>query len=193
MNNPFKYNPFSGILAEDLESIIVPKFDSDEVVSRINSAESLAIEFIGRQGRGKSTHLTYLQQQLVDCPIFLLNADSSFRDIVSDKSPVVFVDSIHHLNLLERVKLLKEKRVVIYTTHWPRTLDCYLAKKPKHTIKFKGINKETLTAIINRRLEIASFEHAEYERITTNEATTLIKSYGDNYRGIINHLYERYQ
>lgn len=193
MNKNFKYNPFAGIIEDDIEKILVPKFDLDNIIHKINNSKSLALEFIGKQGRGKTTHLIYLQKQMEEYPIFLLNRNSSITDIINNKANIIFVDSIHHLNLFDRVKLFKEKKVIIYTTHWSRKFDCFLAKKNKFTIEFKGVNKEILLEILNKRLQLASYKNFEHDIITTNEVKTLIKKFGDNYRGIINHLYEKYQ
>ncbi|WP_298781934.1 hypothetical protein [uncultured Polaribacter sp.] len=193
MNIRFKFNPFSGVLEDDIEKILVPKFNLDKIVSKIKNADSLNIEFLGKQGRGKTTHLIYLQKQMTEYPIFLLNSSSTITDIINNKASIVFIDSIHHLNIFERVKLFKIKEKVIYTTHWSRKLDCYLAGKKHYCIKFKGINKETLLKILNKRLQLASYLEKEKESFTTNEIKLLIKKFGDNYRGIINYLYEKYQ
>ena len=193
MNKDYKYNPFSGILEDDIEKILVPKFNLGNIIYKINNSESLAIEFIGKQGRGKTTHLVYIQKQMDKYPIFFLNYNSSITDIINNKANIIFIDSIHYLNFFDRVKLFKEKKIVVYTTHWSRKIDCFLAKKNKHTIKFKGVNKEILNELINKRLKLASHRNFEHSIISSNELQKLIKTFGDNYRGIINHLYEKYQ
>ena len=193
MNNSFNYNPFSGVLEDDIEKILVPKFNLDSIVSKINNSDNLNIEFLGKQGRGKTTHLIYLQKQMKKYPIFLLNSNSTITDIINNKASIVFVDSIHHLNIFDRVRLFKVKEKVIYTTHWSRKLDCYLAGKDNYSIKFKGINNEILLDILNKRLQLANSRKKEQEIFTKNEIKLLINKFGDNYRGIINYLYEKYQ
>ncbi|MGK0307126.1 MAG: hypothetical protein ACI8RP_000077 [Urechidicola sp.] len=193
LNKNFKYNPFSGILEDDIGEILVPKFSLDNIIHKINNSDSLAIEFIGKQGRGKTTHLVYLQKQMEEYPIFLLNHKSSITDIINNKANIIFIDSIHHLNFFDRVKIFKEKKVVIYTTHWSRKFDCFLARKNNQSIKFKGINEEILREVLNKRLRLASHRNFEPSVICSNDVKTLIKNFGDNYRGIINHLYVNYQ
>ncbi|PKH52666.1 hypothetical protein CXF68_19025 [Tenacibaculum sp. Bg11-29] len=193
MNNRFKYNPFSGILEDDIEKILVPKFNLDNIVSKINNSDSLNIEFLGKQGRGKTTHLIYLQKQMTEYPIFLLNSSSTITDIINDKASIVFIDSIHHLNIFDRIRLFKIKEKVIYTTHLSRKLDCFLARKDNYSIKFKGIDKEILREVLNKRLQLASYKKKKQETFTENEIKLLIQKFGDNYRGIINYLYEKYQ
>jgi len=193
LNKEFKYNPFSGILEDDIEKILVPKFNLNNIIHKISKTNSLAIEFIGKQGRGKTTHLVYLQKQLEEFPIFLLNHNSSSIDIINNKANIIFVDSIHHLSFFDRVKIFKEKKVVIYTTHWSRKIECFLAGKNNYSIKFRGINEELLLKILNKRIKLASDERFEARQFNSKEIKLLIKKFGDNYRAIINHLYEKYQ
>ncbi len=194
MIKKYSYNPFAGILEEEIDEAICPRFDLDEMVNRINSGESLAIEFLGRKGRGKSTHLMWLQQYLDQYPIFSLNGNTSFQGILEHESRIIFVDSIHHLNIVERVALFRAKKTVIYTTHFNRKLECLLAKKKRFCIRFKGINAVILTDILNKRLTLAATKIVDTEAVfTTKEVQALIRKFGDDYRAIINHLYQEFQ
>lgn len=195
MKENFEYNPFSGVLEEDLAQIIVPTFDVAHISHNIEHADSLAIEFLGKQGRGKTTHLRYLQQQLNTYPIFLLNtASARISDIITHESDVVFVDSIHHLSISDRIQLFRFKRVVIYTTHWSRKFSCIYVGKKHYSIRFKGITLDTLKYVLGKRLQLASKNKIDVDDLfTEKELQSLIRKFGDNYRGIINHLYEQYQ
>jgi len=183
------HNPFSGIFDSDLTNIIVPKYDI-AVISKLISTHNanVAIELIGRQGRGKTTHLKYYQQQL-GMPIFELSEEhASLEDILASSAELVLVDSIHHLNFRERIQLFTVKKAVIYTTHTTRYLSAKLAKKPLKQLKFKNINSKTLQEIINKRLVF--FDNKQ--QLNEQEIQSLINKYGDNYRFIINHLYTKY-
>lgn len=194
MNENYKFNPFSGVLKNDIEKIIVPKFSFESINAKINKGQSVAIEFLGKQGRGKTTHLIYLHQKMKQYPIFLLDSNSKFSEIMNNTSDVVFVDSIHHLNIVERLKLFKSKRVIIYTTHWSRKMECKLIGKKNDSIKFKGIHMDVLRKIINNRLLLANENSKNTNAdFTDKELYKLINQFGDNYRGIINNLYEKYQ
>lgn len=125
----YNYNPFSGILDDDLEHTLVPRFNINEILSIIVDSNSKAIQFIGRQGRGKTTHLIYLQKVLKQYPIYLLNSKSRAKNILSTNAKVIFVDSIHHLSLVDRIKLLKKECTIVYTTHYSRKIECLIAKK----------------------------------------------------------------
>lgn len=195
MKESFEYNPFSGVLEEDLEKILVPTYDVADISLEIIQANSLAIEFIGKQGRGKTTHLRCLHKRMSNYPIFLLNTYSTrISDIISHESDVVFVDSIHHLSISDRIQLFKSKRVVVYTTHWSRKLACMYVGKKHYSIRFKGISVDDLRYVLDKRLQLASKNKVNVDDVfTETDLKTLIRKFGDNYRGIINHLYEQYQ
>ncbi|WP_299617484.1 hypothetical protein [uncultured Tenacibaculum sp.] len=193
MKENFLFNPFSGVLHEDIPQVILPNIDIEDITNKIRNSNGLAIEFIGKQGRGKTSHLKYLQHILNEYPIFLLNSNSSASEIIKNTSKTVFIDSIHHLSFRHRIQIFKQKKVVVYTTHWSRKIDCLLAKKDHYSIRFKGIQPEKLKDILNKRLKLASNTNQPDTLFSTNDADILIKKFGDNYRGIINHLYEKYQ
>ena len=189
----FKFNPFSGVLEEDLKAILVPKFNTAILISKIQHSDSLAIEFLGKQGRGKTTHLMFLHKELKEYPIFLLKKGSTVSEILNHSSKVVFVDSIHHLNFKERLQLFKTKEKIVYTTHWSRRFSCRIAKKKFYSIYFQEITIALLKEILNKRLVFASVTVLGVDEMFTDEkAAALIYKFGDNYRGIINHLYKYY-
>ena len=188
----YNFNPFSGVFDSDIEKTLVPIFNYKKIQKLIVGKEPIAIEFLGKQGRGKTSHLIYLHQRLSEFPIFMLNSGDNANDIFKHKSEVVFVDSIHHLSFLERVRLFKSKQVVVYTTHYSRKIDCSIAKKKIKSIRFKGITIEFLKEIITKRLYLASNNKTKND-FSDNELRELINKFGDNYRGIINYLYEKYQ
>ncbi len=194
MKDKFQFNPFSGVFEDDLDAIIVPNFDINKMILKIKDPKPKAIEFLGKQGRGKTTHLTYLHQKLSEYPIYYLHKSSNVSSLLNDTSEIVFVDSIHHLSLRDRIQLFKTKRTVIYTTHWTRKLEGYLGQKKIYTVKFKGINTKVLSSIINQRLMLAANgELTDQDRFTDEQTNRLIKKFGDDYRGIINYLFKEYQ
>ncbi|MFK7755864.1 MAG: hypothetical protein AB8B53_02905 [Flavobacteriales bacterium] len=194
MNTQFAYNPFSGVLDDDINDVLVPQFNVDDLLSMIKRSESLALEFQGKQGRGKTSHLKFLHKYLSEFPIVFLDSSSAFSEIRSLSQRVVFVDSIHHLSVLNRRKLFKQNKIVIYTTHRKRNLECFFAKKKHVSIGFNGINEEVLTCILNKRLEFAALTKVDSDDLFhSKEVNDLIGKYGDDYRGIINHLFDRFQ
>jgi len=194
LKDKFKFNPFSGVFEEDLEFVIVPRFDIDKMILKIKDPHPIAIEFLGKHGRGKTTHLKFLHQQISEYPIYFLNNSSSVKELLDDESKVVFVDGIHHLNLKDRIQLFRAKQTIIYTTHWSRIITGVLGQKNISTINFNGINTQMLMPIINKRLKLAAHENLdEFEEFTEEQAALLIEKFGDDYRGIINYLFKKHQ
>ena len=189
----FNYNPFAGVAREEVGDIIIPRFDIQPIVEKIKSTDSLLIELVGRQGRGKTTHLMYLQQQVTEFPIYYLKDKTDYYgEILNDASDVIFIDSIHHLHIFQRINVFKTKRIVIFTTHYSRKHEYLLARKSYLTIRFRGINKDILKQLVLKRLQQAS---ADEINISINDAELehLISKYNDNYRAIINSLYDKFQ
>ncbi|MEM6685533.1 MAG: hypothetical protein AAF617_07020 [Bacteroidota bacterium] len=194
LKSNYHFNPFAGVLDVEVKHTIVPRFSIAEIVTEIETKQSIAIEFLGKHGRGKTTHLIWLQQQLPQYPIFQLGKTANYTEVLQHVSEVVFVDGIHHLSFKERVQLFKTKRVVVYTTHFTRKLACLFAQKKQKVIRFKGIDTHTLQQIITNRLALAQTDFREpTAHFSESELQKLINRYGDNYRGIINNLYENYQ
>jgi len=193
-NQTFKYNPFAGVDHEEVEQILVPRFDIEAILNTIKSEEALLIELIGKQGRGKTTHLIFLHEQVKEIPIYFLHAGAnSFEKILADTSEVIFIDSIHHLNVFQRSQIFKAKRIVIFTTHFTRKYEGLIVGKPTKQLKFKGIDKRILRELVAKRLQFYSIEYDEDLMLNDVEIEKLIKKYGDNYRAIVNHLYDKYQ
>jgi energy-coupling factor transporter ATP-binding protein EcfA2 len=183
-------NPFSGIFDNELAVLIVPKYDVEYIKLILKTKHNnVAIELLGKEGRGKTTHLKYYKQQLKDYPLFELSAENrSIQQIINHPSECVMIDSIHHLSFRERIQLFKAKKVIIYTTHHTRYFACKIAKKPLKQLIFKNIDNKILQEIVNKRL--AFFENKQL--LNNIEINALINKYGDNYRFIINNLYTKY-
>lgn len=199
MNEPntiskFQYNPFSGVTMEDIERIIVPHFEIDTILNTLQSETPMHIEFLGRQGRGKTTHLKWLSNRISEVPLYLLNHKSKLTELLEDNSDILLIDSIHHIPLAKRIKLFRSKKHIVFTTHISRKLECLFVKRNIQTIKFKGIEEEILKSILNRRLSLAAISPLNSEDlISDDEVSALIIKHKDNYRGIINQLYDKYQ
>ncbi len=199
MKDKFIFNPFSGINDNEIAEVIVPAFDVEQVIQKIERSDSLLVEFRGRRGRGKTTHLKYLSQHFPSVPYLEVtksNADLNINanDILNHPSEFLFIDGIYHFNPVDRVRIFKNKPKIVYTCHIAMVIECFLANKPLLKIAFSGIDKHKLQTILNNRMRLMSdIEEDKQTYFTLEEAEHLIKKYGDNYRAIIHHLYSQYQ
>ncbi|MEM9823321.1 MAG: hypothetical protein AAF985_19725, partial [Bacteroidota bacterium] len=113
--------------------------------------------------------------------------------LLQSTEAVVFVDSIHHLGLSKRLQLYRAKALVVLTSHWNRAWEYKLAGKTYLSFAFKGINKQQLLEIVKNRIAIAAIDTQTPIQIDEDQIVALIKKYKDNYRAILNHLYDVFQ
>ena len=188
-SSSFAFNPFGGLDEYEVLKILVPKFDLYQLADEIKQGKPQAIQFIGRHGRGKSTHLRALRQ-------FFSPKEAQFWDLPLQElpaihAPVLFIDGIQHLSLSQRLSLWKKPGLtLIFTTHLHRRAELAFSNKPLRTFRFKGISAEELSQIISNRLQNAMLnEESTLPAIKPAEVDPLISHFGDDFRGILNYLY----
>lgn len=189
----FNFNPFGGLEDREILRVIVPKFNTNAIIDLIHSKDQIIIELLGKKGRGKTLHLRYLNLVLKDYPIFFLNEHSKVDTLLDNDAELMLVDSIHHLNLRARNKLFKLKKKLILTTHISRRWEYKFVKKPYEIIRFKGIEYDFIKTIIDNRIRVASNTNDADFKIKKEKIDTLIKTYKDDFRAILNHLYDDFQ
>ena len=193
-SSTYYYNPFSVVDLECVEDAIIPQVDMDKIRSILGQTSSCHIQLVGKKGRGKTTHLKWISNHFPEYPIHFLNAKSDTSRLISLPSDVIFIDSIHHMSFLQRLALFKAKKNVIFTTHVSRKLECALSKKSMHSIPCRGIDRDSLKSLLNRRLELASKGRiGEHDVFTDEQVDGLMKKYKDDYRAMIYHLYDKFQ
>jgi len=193
IKDTFSFNPFSGILDEDLEEILVPKINFEEVLGHLEASTPYMIQFVGKHGRGKSTHLRYVQQLVPDIPFYTLHAHEPTDPVMLEPSEILFIDSIHHLHLRQRLQLFRKKHLVIFTTHYSKWWECQLAGKELISYRFRGLSQQALEEIVQKRLDLASESSQPHISLDTDYLKKLHRKFGDNLRGILNHLYHEFQ
>jgi len=193
-NLKFRFNPFGGITTDELKNIIVPKSHFEKIKTLITSSSPTIIELVGKKGRGKTTHLTYLQQYFPEYPILLLSLHNNTFPNEYFEHKIVFIDSIHHLSFRKRIEIFRKFDKVILTTHITRFLEYKYARRAYQSFHFKGLKKEVLRTVIEKRIQLA-IVNSNVEKIHINESflSELINKFGDDFRGILNHLYENFE
>lgn len=194
VTSDFFYNPFSVVDLNHVDASIVPKINVQSILDIIQSDLPCHIELVGKKGRGKTTHLQWIANHLPQYPIYLLNTQTNIEVLMNDASDVIFVDSIHHLPILKRNVLLRRKKNIVFTTHWTRKVECLFAGVKLYSIKMKGIESDTLKAIINKRLSLASQNSLRKDELFKDEdVKALIVKHKDDYRAIMHQLYDKFQ
>ncbi|MFK8103339.1 MAG: hypothetical protein AB8G15_12470 [Saprospiraceae bacterium] len=188
----FNYNPFGGLTDEELMQVIVPRESVGQILEDIKSEQPLMIELVGKKGRGKTSHLKLLHRLHGAGKLYELTArEKPFELMMQDSAEVLFIDSIHHLNLRKRLKLFKCKKKIVLTAHHSRFLEFKWSNLAYKTYPFKGIEKKQLIQLLQNRLALASKHQAEVT-LDEEEVTQLITKYKDDYRAILKSLYTKY-
>ncbi|MFK7932289.1 MAG: hypothetical protein AB8G22_02185 [Saprospiraceae bacterium] len=187
----FQHNPFQGLTPSEIERAIVPRKEIKAVAQDIQLQKPTIIQFCGKKGRGKTTHLTFLHQYFSQHPMWFLNRGD--RPNLKD-TKVLFIDSIHPLSFTQRQRLYRSIPTIVLTTHHNRWYEFKIAKRSYQTIYFRGLQLADLMIILNQRLQLAvSPNDAKPVTFDTQFAAQLLRQYGDNLRGIINHLYDQFE
>jgi len=187
----FNYNPFGGLSDRELNGVLLPDYDLSTIADQLRTNRSI-IEFVGKKGRGKTSHLRMLSYLLPEAELLLLDRRSTAEEINHSEASILLIDSIHHLSLVSRNKLFKQNRSLLFTTHHSKRLELFLAGQSSKSYYFKGIDAEKLQTILKNRIEQAIPEGQSFT-INTVYLNRLIKKHGDHYRGIINELYHQFQ
>jgi hypothetical protein len=82
---------------------------------------------------------------------------------------------------------------VVLTTHRSKYLEYRLAGRTSERITLKGINMDILKGIVANRIQLAAKKRHEDIMIKDKELHQLVASFKDDYRGILNHLYDQFQ
>lgn len=187
------FNPFGGLMDEEIPAAISINVDLHEIASLLKKKEPIIIEFVGKQGRGKTTHLKFIHQHFATAPL-LLTADKQSKK----QHSLIFADSIHQFNFRERLAFYKRHQHIVLTTHHSRKWEYALAKKISKTFYFTGIDASKLQVILEKRIRLALRPNKDSnidQKLNLNSLyiQQLIAYFGDDYRGILNFLYDEYQ
>ena len=191
-NIKYNFNPFGGLSVEEMEQVINPDKHLHEIEHHLQTDQPILLELTGKKGRGKTTHLKLLHSRNPQSELFCLDKGTNlFGGIISSAAPMIFIDSIHHLNLSERSKIYKLPKQIVFTTHFTRWLETRLSSNKFVSYKIKGITLENLKEMIRNRVEIAAVEVDQIE-INEKAIEQLMVKYGDDYRSILRKLYTNF-
>lgn len=185
-----RYNPFGGLTDEQLPGIVQPRPFMPEVRAAIQAGKRRAVQFIGRKGRGKTTHLRLLAGEFPEGSLHLLPRYSSAEYLLADPSELLFVDSIGHLSFAEQRALFRKEAVIVFTTHVSRWVACRSVGMPLQSHRFRGLTAEEMTSIIRARTQGAMIDPDEQWEVDEAAVSALVRKFRDDYRGLLNHLYQ---
>lgn len=170
----------------------MPVLEIEKLVEIIRNEQPSIIEFVGEKGRGKTTHLTFLQNYFPDTKIQLLEKGELF--ITETKTGLLFIDSIGEVPFLKRIKLYRNSKVtIVFTTHFSRRIESAFFRKPFFSFRVKGLTAERLKVILDKRIKLAAVKSYDGVVFTNEISEFLVKKYNDDLRSILRFLYLKFE
>ncbi len=188
----YLFNPFGGLKEEELEHVFVPVLEIEKLVEIIRNGPPSIIEFVGKMGRGKTTHLIFLQKFFPDTKIQLLEKGELF--FPETETGLLFIDSIGEVPFLKRIKLYRDSKVtIVFSTHFSRRAESAFFRKPFFSFRVKGLTSERLKIILEKRIELAASKSYDGVIFTNEIADFLVNKYNDDLRSILRFLYLKFE
>jgi len=183
-----RWNPFGEAAPEDIPSLAV--VEVEPYVERLRRP-GFAIQFLGESGRGKSTHLMALHRFFPGMPYLKFPENARIPRI--PHAPVLFLDETQRLPRDLRRRVFSRKASFVLGTHEDHSLELAGARIETVSIRLRGLTRERLAQIIERRLEWARRGTGPLPSLSATKITRLIEAYGDDVSAILACLYEEFQ
>lgn len=187
-----KYNPFSYLNEEELMEVTEDRVNLESIAEKIRSSNSCFVEFCGKKGRGKSTHLQALYHRYFPDAVFH-RLKKNQKTHVTTCEGILFIDSFQLLSLKNRVELLKNQRKLIIGAHTSHDFINFKQREFKKKVSFSNIDVdiEFITRMITQRMELARLNPKDpIPKLATSYIQELYKQYQDNLRGLQEALYD---
>ncbi|HIF51606.1 MAG TPA: hypothetical protein EYQ42_08805 [Thiotrichaceae bacterium] len=182
-----RFNPFGELTRQQRAvTAIVELEDLPEHFSK----RRIAIQFVGKQGRGKSTHLIALHKQFNNSPYtqIYIGDKPTFNS-----NPFQFIDSIELLPASRRKKLYSSIKMLAITTHNDLTKELQSAGFKVISNIISVGNEQKIKKIFDSRIELARRNIGSLPHIDINTVRTLITKFNDDIRAMEHHLYDVFQ
>ena len=154
-------------------------------------APGVAIQFVGRAGRGKSTHLRALWRSLDDASLVYIPRFG--RQISIPQAKHVLIDEAQRMPRAMRHAVFSWGGPLVLGTHW--SLKGSLRRHGYHQIHTINVGSnpsaDKIRQVIHRRIGLATVRPTESLGVTEPEAQWLQHRFGNHLRGIDNYLYGR--
>lgn len=184
-------NPFGEPAPEERADLAV--VDVSEY-ARALSTPGTFVQFTGKRGRGKSTHLHALADRCTDA-VFLRVHQSppESRDIELPSAAIVLVDDAQFLRDRQRRRLFSVASSVAAATHESLVPHARRAGFDIIEVDVHGLERTRLHSIAQRRIEWARRGPGPVPEIGEDALDALIQRCGDDMRSIEDVLYSVFQ
>ena len=181
-------NPFGEVEPTELAELAV--VDVQRHVRRL-SRPGYAVQFLGEQGRGKTTRLVAVRRHFPDAPYVLIGEGERPRIPVGHP---LFVDEIQRFSSWRRRRLFRRPVSLALGTHEDVSAELARAGFDVETVEVGGsADAGRLCEIAGRRIEAARRGPGRVPQLGRETAQALIDRFGDDLRTIQARLYDVFQ
>ena len=184
-------NPFGAPTIHERSELAVVDFDLQLMAQRLQTP-GFALLLLGKQGRGKSTHLLAVRRFFPDAPYVHIPESGPVPAIL--RAPVVFIDEMQRVPRIARWRILRRKASFVIGSHKDHQHECKNAGLSCEVMELSGLTAGPLSKIIEKRIEWARRSGDNpVPRVPKALLTKLIVEYGDDLRAIESYLYDLFQ
>jgi hypothetical protein len=183
-----RWNPFGEISQEDVAQLAVVQVE--QYVERLNHP-GFALQFLGEPGRGKTTHILKLHDYYPEAPYLHFRENADIPAI--PQAPLLFLDETQRLPRSLRRQVFSRQASFVIGTHYDHARELQKAGKVYNSIHLRGITRDHLETVIQRRIEWARRNPGPVPVISIGRIDQLIQEYGDDLLRILHQLYEEFQ
>jgi hypothetical protein len=188
-------NPFAFPALDQLERLAI--LDIERHIPRL-LAGGYVVQFIGEQGRGKTTHMRALHARLQaesgdqEIP-YLYFPEEGVHPRIPWGAPILFLDETQRLSWWTRRKLWRSGKGLAIATHEDHHPELERAGRPHEVVWIEGLSLEKLARIIDARFEWARRGEGAIPWLEREDLEALIARFGDDLRAIELLLYDAIQ
>jgi hypothetical protein len=182
-------NPFGELTRDERAELAV--VDTQHWLAEM-ATPSTALQFIGPQGHGKTTHLLAIQRKLPHAAYVYLPEDSPLPPIL-DNRPLL-IDEAQRLPRRQRRTVFRAGGPLVLGTHDDLTNELQDSGLRVVTVCVaRNLSPEQLMRMLNKRIEASRITAASVPRIERPQAQALLGKRGTSIREIEQELYDQFQ
>lgn len=187
-----RYNPFAYLNDEELLEVTEDRINLEAIADKIDSSDSCLVQFYGKKGRGKSTHLQALHKHYFpEATFYKLQKNGKIS--IEKTEGILFIDSFQLLSLKNQLELLNSQQKLIIGAHHSCSILNFKQRQYHQKINFSDLKTEInfINEMVNSRMKLARL-HPEkpIPKLKNSLLEELHDQYQNNLRGIQESLYE---
>jgi len=183
-----RFNPFGEIPLEHRAELAIA--DLDAITERLGD-RSVAIQFMGDKGRGKTTHLLALRQRFRHAAYVHIPEGESLPIPVGNP---LMIDEVQRLSRWKRFRAFRRDVPLVLGTHEDFAGELKRAGRQVTTIEVGGqLHASRLQRIVERRIEFARRAEGPVPRLASTAIHRLLSEFGNNVRAVEGRLYDVFQ